>query len=87
MNSVAIGGFMAGMILLILFIVALVIFAFIFWILMLIDCAKRKFKSENEKVVWIIVIALLGAIGAAIYYFAVKIEDKKIRKNKKSKKK
>ena len=78
-----IGGFVAGMILLVLVIIALAILAFVFWILMLIDCAKRDFENDNEKVVWIIVIALLGVIGAAIYYFAVKLPDKKEIKKKK----
>ena len=84
MNSVAIGGFMAGMALFVLAVMAIAILAFIFWILMLIDCAKRKFKNDNEKIIWIIVIALLGVIGAAIYYFAVKLPDKnKLKKKKK----
>jgi hypothetical protein len=43
---------------------------------MIVDCAKRKFKSENEKIIWIIVIALASWIGALIYYFAIKREDK-----------
>ena len=53
------------------------ILLFAFWIWMIIDCAKRKFKKENEKIVWILVIVLLSALGAAIYYFAVKLQDKK----------
>ena len=73
---------MAGMALFVLTIVAIAVLAFIFWILMLIDCAKRKFKNNNEKVVWIVVIALLGALGAAIYYFAVKLPDKNKGKRK-----
>jgi len=48
------------------------IFAFVFWILMLIDCIKRKFKEESEKIVWILVIIFAGIIGALIYYFIVK---------------
>jgi hypothetical protein len=40
----------------------------VFWIWMLIDCARRDFEG-SEKVVWILVIVLLGALGAAIYYF------------------
>lgn len=39
---------------------------------MIIDCAQRKFKSDSEKVVWILVIVLLGWLGAIIYYFVVK---------------
>ena len=77
MNSMAIGGFVAGMALFVLAVIAIAVLAFVFWIFMLIDCAKRKFKTDNEKIVWIIVIALLGAIGAAVYYFAVKLPDKK----------
>ncbi len=56
---------------------------FIFWIWMIIDCAKRDFKKDNEKVVWIIVIVLLNAVGATIYYFAVKFQDKNKAKKKK----
>lgn len=83
MNSAAIGGFMAGMALFVFAVIVIAILAFIFWIFMLIDCAKRNFKNDNEKVIWIIVIALLGAIGAAIYYFAVKLSDKnKVKKKR-----
>ena len=79
----AIGGFMAGMALFVLAVIAIAVLAFIFWILMLIDCAKRNFKNDSEKVIWIIVIALLGAIGAAVYYFAVKVTDKnKVKKKR-----
>ena len=48
----------------------------VFWILMIIDVAKRKFKNDNDKILWILVIVLTGIIGALIYYFVV------IRKNK-----
>ena len=83
MNNMAIGGFAAGIVFFVLMVIVLAILAFVFWIMMLIDCAKRNFKNDNEKVVWIIVIALLGAIGAAIYYFAVKLPDKnKVKKKK-----
>ena len=64
-------------------IVIIGILSFIFWIWMIIDCAKRNFKKETDKVVWILVIVLLSVLGAAIYYFAVKINDK----NKSGKKK
>lgn len=80
------GALIGGFAFLILFIIAAAIFLFVFWIRMIIDCAKRNFKGDNEKVLWILVIVLLGFLGAAVYYFAVKINDKKIQ-NKKSKKK
>lgn len=41
------GEFIAGFILLMLLIVALAVFLFVFWILMIIDCVKRDFKNEN----------------------------------------
>ena len=53
-------------------IVALLIFFFVFWIWMLIDCIGRKFKGDNEKLLWALVIILCGSIGAALYYFLVK---------------
>ena len=49
----------------------------VLWILMLLDCVKRKFDGENEKVVWILVLALTHVIGAVIYYFLVKRRDSK----------
>jgi len=49
----------------------------VFWIFMIIDVAKKDFKNENDKVMWIIVIVLAGIIGALIYYFMVKTKDKK----------
>jgi len=75
-------GLIGGMIFLVLLIIALAIAGFAFWIWMIIDCAKRDFKQDNEKVVWIIVVVILGAIGAAIYYFAVKLQDKNKAKKK-----
>ncbi len=48
---------------------------FVLWIFMLIDCIKRNFKSDTEKIVWILVIILtvhIFAIGAIIYYFTIK---------------
>lgn len=53
---------------------------FAFWIWMIIDCIKRDFKKDVEKVVWILVIVLLGFLGALIYFFVVKIHDKKKHK-------
>ncbi|MEK6800315.1 MAG: PLD nuclease N-terminal domain-containing protein [Nanoarchaeota archaeon] len=55
----------------------LAILLFVFWIWMLVDCAKRDFKKENEKIVWILVIALVHWLGAAVYYFVVKNSNPK----------
>ena len=59
-----------GIIFLIIFIIGIPLF--IFWILMLVNCAKRDFPTENTKVIWLLVIILTGFIGAIIYYFVVK---------------
>ena len=71
-----------GLILLMLIFMAVFVFLFVFWILMIIDCAKREFKGENDKVVWILVLVFLGFLGAVIYYFVVKVNDKKRMKKR-----
>lgn len=55
---------------------AISIFALVFCILMLIDCVKRKFKEDSEKIIWVLVIVFTGIIGALIYYFVVKDKHK-----------
>lgn len=60
-----------------LIIAAISIWAFVFWILMIVDCVKRKFKEDSEKIVWILVLVFTGIVGALIYYFIVKDKDKK----------
>jgi hypothetical protein len=40
----------------------------VFWIWMLIDCATKEPSQGNDKVVWILVIALTHLLGAAIYF-------------------
>ena len=44
----------------------------IFWIWMLVDCAKRKFKNSVEKIVWILIIVFMGWIGALVYFIVIK---------------
>ena len=64
-------------ILLFLLMIGAGIASMVFWIFMIIDCAKRNFKNDHDKVVWIILLALTHVLGATIYYFVVKREDKK----------
>jgi len=46
---------------------------FVFWVIMLIDVFKRtNWKQESDKTLWIVLVLLLGWIGAVAYYFAVK---------------
>lgn len=43
----------------------------IFWIWMLVDCAKRKFRSDVEKIVWIVIVAISGWVGSLIYFVVI----------------
>jgi len=46
-----------------------------FWIWMLIDCASKE-EDQTQKVVWIILIVLVGFIGAPLYFFIRKLPRK-----------
>lgn len=46
---------------------------FVFWIFMIIDVFKRtNWKQPSDKTLWIVIVILLGYLGAIVYYFAVK---------------
>ncbi|MCL5018701.1 MAG: PLDc N-terminal domain-containing protein [Candidatus Pacearchaeota archaeon] len=55
------------------------IFFFVFWIFMIVDCVKRKFKNDTERIVWLLVVIFAGIVGALIYYFVVKSKKGKRR--------
>jgi len=57
-------------------VLALIVLALIFWIFMIIDVAKRKFKNETDKIAWILIIIFTYVIGAIIYYFIIKRPNK-----------
>ena len=48
------------------------VLAFIFWIWMIIDCARRSFRHDIEKIVWIVVIVLATWVGALVYFLVIK---------------
>jgi prolipoprotein diacylglyceryltransferase len=48
-----------------------------FWIWMLVDCAQNEPSEGNDKIAWILVIAVTSFIGAAIYYFVRRPERKR----------
>ncbi len=54
-------------ILFILFCIPLGLALMAFWIWMLIDAAQNRGLDQNEKIVWIVVIALLHWLGALLY--------------------
>lgn len=43
-----------------------------FWIWMLVDAIQRDYENENDKLIWILVIAFTNWIGALVYYFVIK---------------
>ncbi|MEK6883840.1 MAG: PLDc N-terminal domain-containing protein, partial [Nanoarchaeota archaeon] len=54
-----------------------------FWIWIIIDCAKRKFKNDLEKIIWILIIIFTNWIGALAYLIVIKIYNQKgLVKNK-----
>lgn len=53
------------------------VLVFAFWVWMIVDAVKRKFRKENEKIVWVLIIVFGSWIGALVYYFAVRIYNPK----------
>ncbi|MBI5555022.1 MAG: PLDc_N domain-containing protein [Elusimicrobia bacterium] len=47
-----------------------------FWLWLLIDCIKRDFPTETEKIIWLLVIILGSFIGFMVYYIVVKRKKK-----------
>jgi uncharacterized membrane protein len=37
------------------------------WLALLVQCANASFKSDGDKVAWVLILILLGPIGAALY--------------------
>lgn len=42
----------------------------IFWIMMIIDVAKRTEVELPNRTMWLLIVILLGWIGALVYYFS-----------------
>lgn len=51
-----------------LIVVTLAILSLVFWIVELIDIARREFPDPNNKIVWFLIVFFLHFIGALIYY-------------------
>ena len=45
------------------------LFAFVFWLWMLIHAITNKGLGDGEKIAWVIVILVLPFLGALIYFF------------------
>lgn len=49
-------------------VLALQLLSAIFWIVEIVDVARREFPTSGTKVGWVLVVVLLGCLGALIYY-------------------
>jgi prolipoprotein diacylglyceryltransferase len=55
--------------------IAVFVAVFIFWLWMLIDLLQRK--KMDDKLIWALILIFLNILGAILYYFLVKVKDKK----------
>ena len=72
-------GFFWGMGVFIFLFVLTMLAGLVFWIIMLVDCAKRNFKKSEDKLIWILIVVLLQVIGAVVYYFVVKRKNRDVK--------
>lgn len=63
-------GIFAGFALMWLFFAAVGIGLTVFWIWMLVDCIQKEPPQGNDRLIWVLVIVLVGWIGALIYLLA-----------------
>ena len=49
-----------------------------FWIWMLVDCIKHEPAEGNDRLIWVLVIALTGWLGALIYLLARRPQRKQL---------
>ena len=65
-------GLMVGIVLFYGFIILLSLASLVFWIVEIVDAARRQWPDPNTKIIWLLVVVLLHGLGALIYYFAGK---------------
>lgn len=70
MSTIQIISNIAGVVF-VLSLLALCLFMFVFWVLMLIDALKREMDT-GTKIAWVLVLLFVHFLGAVIYYFVVK---------------
>lgn len=77
-----------AMISVMLLFMVLVLGLFVFWVWTIVDVVKRDFTNNNERLVWLLLIILLGFVPSLIYYIVVMRSDNKgvMKEGKKGKK-
>jgi TM2 domain-containing membrane protein YozV len=68
--------FVAVMVIFIFLLFALLITLFVFWILMVVDNCKRRFKNQEEQALWLVLQMIFAPITSIVYYFVVYREQK-----------
>jgi len=51
-----------------MFLAAVALLAFVFWIWMIIDAIQNKGLTDGEKIAWVLVVIFLHCIGALLYF-------------------
>ena len=65
-------GFIIGFFVLYGIFILLALASVVFWIIEIVDVARRQFPDQNAKTLWLLVVVLGHGIGALVYYFAGK---------------
>ena len=47
---------------------SIILGCFALWIYAIIDIVRGGFKSESDKIVWLVLVLLVPAIGTVLYY-------------------
>jgi phage shock protein PspC (stress-responsive transcriptional regulator) len=55
-----------------LFVVPFILFLFVFWVWMLVDCIKSKLR-DVDKLIWVLIILFFHFVGAFLYLIFVKL--------------
>ena len=65
-----------SMVLVSMFAVVFSIAATAFWIWMLVDCLTQMDSQGNDKIIWALVILFANFLGASIYYFVQRPQNR-----------
>jgi len=68
----ALAGFAIFLFLLMMIFWLAILALWIFWLVMVIDIAKRDWKNDGDRAAYLVLVIFLNIIGALIYYFVVK---------------
>ncbi|MBM3473828.1 MAG: hypothetical protein FJX75_11215 [Armatimonadetes bacterium] len=69
-GAAAAAGFGVIILLVWLLIFAAIVAGLVFWVIALVDAARREFPGQNDKLMWVLIVVLAGIPGALVYWFA-----------------